>query len=359
MPRTWDADLQTIFQAYKRRDMLSIHLNDGSTLNLSRGKVTGYSNWISSISDYTSTLDKAVDRIGFAAQNVGSTLGLDLASDLRLFDYAVAEYSKQYQSLRNPALSQNIDVFRGVLANAEADEKSFRAEMIIDYESVGATISSRGLSPRCWWTYKNGVECPSVSALATCPRTREGCVKRGVEYAFGGWEFFERPVSTPPGKTLTPSLPCFTLETPVWLTSGDFPIGELPLGELRDPIPCVSFDPITGEVDHEDEIVRVWEHDATGYFTFIYGDGRELNVTQDHRLWCGSWLVNAWKAADQWRIGDKGWKNEGLWKPERVMMIRWNSDKSEKVRNLTTRKNHTYFANRIAVSNSKGIEEPL
>ncbi len=359
MPRTWDADLQTIFQAYKRRDKLDIHINDGSTLKLSRGKVTGYSNWLSSVSDYIGTIDRAVDRIGFTAQNVSSDLGLDLASNLRLLDYAVAEYSKQYQSLRNPALSQDISVFRGVLANAEANERAFSIEMIVDYESVGATVSSRALSPRCWWTYKNGVECPSVSSETSCPKTREGCIKRGVEYAFGGWEFFERPVTAPPGKTLGSQLPCFTLDTPVWLPSGEVPIGDLPLGELRDPIPAVSFDPVTGEIDHDDEIIRVWEHDATGYFTFIFGNGVRLRVTPDHRLWCGPFLRQPWKTADQWKISDAGRVYDGRWLGLYLHSIRWNSDETVRVRNLTTRKNHTYFANRVAVSNAKGIEEPL
>lgn len=361
MPRTWDSDLQTIFQAYKRRDKLDIHLNDGTTLKLSRGKVTGYSNWLSSVSDYSSSIDNTVDRISFAAQNISDDLGLTLASNLRKMDYAVAEYVKQYQSLRNPSLVQDITVFRGVMANAEADERSFKAEMVIDYASVGATIASRGLSPRCWWTYKNGVECTSASGETSCPKTREACIKRGVEYQFGGWEFFERPVATPPGTVLTPQLPCFTLDTPIWLPTGEIPIGDLPLGKLREPIEIVSFDPVTGEMNYRDEIVQVMEHEVWGYYTFIYAETRKLNVTPEHNLWRGVGMSEPWRAAAKWSIGDAGRVFNGdRWMGEYLQKIRWNTPlKPVKVRNLTVRRNHTYFANGIAVSNSKGIEEPL
>ena len=50
--------------------------------------------------------------------------------------------------------------------------------------------ASRALSPRCWWTYKSGIECTSESGETTCPQTRAACAKRGVEHEFGGWEAF-------------------------------------------------------------------------------------------------------------------------------------------------------------------------
>ncbi|MEZ5421857.1 MAG: Hint domain-containing protein [Pyrinomonadaceae bacterium] len=353
MPRTWDTDLQTIFQAYKRRDKLVINRNDGTTLSLSRGNIAGCSNWIRSVSDMTGTIDQSVDRVSFDCQNVSSDMGFDLASNLRLLDYSLAEYSKQYQSLRNPALIQDKTMFRGVVANAEADEEHFGIDLIVDYESSGSIIASRGLGPLCWWVYKNGIECTSASGEMTCPRTRNGCIKRGVEHQFGGWEFFQNPTTTPPRTPGGGILPCFTLDTRVWLLTGDIPIGMLPLGKLREPIPCVSFDPATGDVCYDDEIIEVWEHDADGYFSFRYaGSSTRLNVTPEHNLWDRN--NSKFKPADQWKIGDKAWRYSDKSESPSLKQIRWNSDATVRVRNLTTRKNHTYFANRIAVSNSKG-----
>jgi hypothetical protein len=370
MPRSWSSDLQTIFQSYKRRAFVDIYLNDGTLLPLSRGKLTiegkgdpiVYNNWIKSISDLSSTIDQSIDHISIACQNVSSDLGFDLASNLRLLDYAVAEYGKQYQSLRTPALVETIpQVFRGVLANAEADETNFSCEMIVDYESLGSVIARRGLSPRCWWTYKNGVECTSVSDEPACIKTLTACGKREVLHQFGGWEFFEQPTSSPPGSGGDGDGGigggnCFTLDINVWLPHvGDVPFGELPLGKLREPIPLVSFDRITGEIDYADEILEVWEHETVGYYTFEC-DGTVLKPTPEHLIWQG---FNRFLAADQFRLGEPLKTFDGRWKSSPIGRIKWNSDQKVKVRNLRGRKNHTYFANRTAVSNSKNPDLEL
>ena len=349
MPRSWDADLQTIFKAYTRRDKLDVYLADGSTLKVSRGSRAGYDNWIRSVSDLTSTLDRSVDRVSFELQNVNSEVGFKLASDVRLLDYALATYAKQYQSLRNPSLVQDITFFRGVLADAEADETHVRMDMVVDYECTGAILASRGMGALCWWVYQNGIECTSTSGFDRCPRTREACAARGVEHEFGGWEFFDITSNTPPGGGIGGGY-CFTLDTQVWLPSGDVPIGDLPLGEYSEPVKCVSFDPITGEICLDDEITQCWEHDAKGYFTFDFEDGRSFGVTPEHNIWIG---FNRYRPADQWQLGYEARIHADGWERSKLVRIRWHSDEPAKVRNITTRRNHTYFANRIAVSNAK------
>ena len=354
MPRDFDSDFATIMQAYQVRQKLDIHRNDGTTLKLSLGSIATYSNWIRSSGDLSSSIDQAVDRVTVNCQNVSSDLGFDLASNLRLLDYAVAEYAKQYQSLRNPSLVKNPTMFRGVLANAEADEQHFQFDMIVDYESVGQVIGSRGLGPKCWWMYKNGVECTSASASTSCAKTRAACVDRGVEYEFGGWEFFELPVSTPPGSGDDGigggHDPCFPLDTLLWLPSGEVPIGELPLGKLSEPIPLVSFDKLTGEIDYEDEILEVFEHDTVGHFTFELEDGRVLPPTCNHRIWQG---LGRFKPADDFSLGDRLHIYNDGWSRDSIAAIKWHSDQKIKVRNLHGRKHQTYFANRVAVSNRK------
>jgi hypothetical protein len=369
MPRTQDSDLTTIFQAYKRRDYLDIYLNDSTVVHLSRGAVTRtiagvptvYNNWIRSVGDLSSTIDQSIDHISVVGQNVSSVLGLDLASNLRLMDYAIVEYGKQYQSLIDAEFQLDIKLFAGVLANAEADLEHFSMEMIVDYESLGSVIANRGMGPLCWFLYKNGIECTSASGLTSCPKTRTACVTRGVEHQMGGWEFFEQPASSPPGSGGDGGggvgggddggdIPCFTLDTNIWLPSGEVSFGELPLGKPSERIPLVSFDKLTGEIDYDDEIVEVFEHEVVGYFTFEYDDGRTLPPTCNHRIWQG---FGKFKQADDFRINDRMKVFTDRWSSPRLKKIKWNSDAKVKVRNLHAKKNHTYFANRTAVSNVK------
>ena len=248
-------------------------------LRLSRGKVirgaNTYENWIRSVDELRFSTESSIDRITITCQNVNSTLGFNLASNLRLLDYALADYGKIYESLRTPGLVDDIpQVFRGVLANAESDEQNISFELIVDYESLGAIVASRALSPRCWWTYKNGVECTSTSGEATCPQTRSACVKRGVEKDFGGWEAFIEPVSSPPGSGgndgggIGGGGTCFTLDTPVWTPDGDIPIGELTSA-------TGSFHSTSRPVSSilTIEITEVLDHETTGYYTFEFEHG--------------------------------------------------------------------------------------
>lgn len=361
MPRPISSDLADIFPAYKRRDTLDIYLADGNALHLSRGRVirniagddVEYSNWIRAVGDMTASIDKAVDRISITCQNVSSELGFNLASALRVLDYATVDYGKVYESLRSKGLAEDIpQMFRGVMANAEADEEVMIFEVIVDYESLGSIIASRGMGPLCGWTYKNGIECTSVSAEPTCVLTRKSCSRRGVEHQHGGWEEYEQPVSAPPsgggndgGGIGTGT--CFTLDTPVWTPAGEIPIGELKPGDA-----IVSFDEQTGEIHAADEVVETFDHEASGFFTFEFEHG-PLNVTPEHRLFRGA---GEFVIADAFKLGDSVKAHTSNWIDSRLKRIRWNSDGPITVRNLHVRRNHTYFANRCGVHNAKPLE---
>lgn len=356
MPRIQSFELSQIFAqgSYSRKATLDIYKANNTVLRLSRGAVARgsitYDNYIRSVDDLSSSMERSIDRISIVCQNVNSVLGFDVASDLRLLDYAIAYYGKIYQSNRNPALIEDIPtMFPGVLANAEADEQNIKFELIVDYESMGAIIASRGLSPLSWWTYKNGIESTSASPLPNNP-TRAGYKEREREWEHGGWEFFEEPVSTPPGSgEYNPPDPCFTSDVLVWTPDGSIPIGEMKQRFNQGRRSVFSFDTETGEII-EDEIERVWEHAATGYFTFYFGDD-SLNVTKEHRMLndFGKFL-----AADSFNLGDTIKASRGgKWFDNEITRIKWNSDKQETVWNLKVKKNRTYFANGNAVSNRK------
>ncbi len=369
MPRDWSEDLQEIHQAYKRRDTLDVYLANDEILRLSRGAVSReideetvvYDNWIRSVDDLRSSTEQSIDRIRIKCQNVNSELGFNLAADLRLLDYAVADYGKIYQSSRNLSLIEDIpQVFRGVLANAEVDEQNFEVELIVDYESMGAILASRGLSPKCWWTYQNGVECTASSAEPACPKNRAACFKRhdgdgNDEAEFGGWEFFEEETNSAPGSGGNGGGgigTCFTSDTLVWTPSGLIPIGEMKERVRKGNRSVYSFDALTGEIS-EDEIEAVWEHQTNGYFTFDF-EHTSLNVTPEHKLFVA---LNEFKKTDKFRRNETIRAFVGTWFDSKLKRIKWHSDKQETVWNLRVKKNRTYFANECAVSNSKDPNE--
>jgi hypothetical protein len=355
MGRNWSATLQEIHKAYIRRDTLDLYLNDGNVRRLSRGSVTRgghqYLNYIRSVGDMAASIEKSVDRINIRCQNVNSVLGFDLASSLRLLDYAVADYGKIYQSSRNPALIEDIQVFCGVLANAEVDEEYFNIELIVDYESLGAILASRGLSTRCVAHYKNGIECTTTSLLPDCPKDRDACKLRGKEWEHLGWGFFEEPVPVPPG-TGGPRIggtTCFTGETQIWTPlRGDVPFAEIFDDFFKGKRDIYSFDELTGEI-FEDEIIEVKKHEVIGHFTFSFDDAL-INVTPEHRFWLG---FGKFQRADAFSRNETLKRFDKRWTKMPIVKIRWNSDVKTDVYNLHVRHHQTYFANRFGVHNYK------
>lgn len=370
--RELSEDLFNILPACKIRQTVDIYLANNTALHLSRGLVyrtisstlVEYANKLKSISEQRRSLTTSIDRLTVTCENIEPSLGLNLASSLRLFDYAFARVGRQFQANRNNILIEDIpDEFFGICSTATASTDEFQFEIIVDYEALGNVVGSRGLSPRCWWTYKNGIECTSTSTLPDCEKTRQACKLRGKEWEFGGWEFWQNPVVSVPGSGTndgdiggsgSDGSSCFTLDTKIGLLSKDLPIGELPLGECK--IPCYSFNPKTEQIE-VDEIIEVFEHEVTGYFTFTFSDGSEINATPEHPFFVGN---NKFINADDLQTSQflkKTFNFNHLYN-SKIYQIKWNSDEKVTVRNCRVKKNQTYFANQVAVHN-KGIGDIL
>jgi hypothetical protein len=359
VPREWSTDLEEIHQAYRRRDTLDLYLNDDSELHLSRGSVTrslvSYENVIRSVSDLRGTIDAGVDRVTINCQNVDSLLGFNLASNLRLLDYAIADYGRIYQSERNLSLKEDIpEFFRGVLANAECDEQNISFEFIDTLESLGSIVASRSLSPLSAWRSLNGIEV-TAAATVTNPKTRADFIANGKEWEFGGWEFFEEPVSNLPGTGGndggTGTGTCFPGHTKIWTPRGEFSFSEID-DRFQNGINSIySFNPHTGEVEI-DEIEEIFIHQSSGYFTLEF-EHREVDVTREHPFlidWGLFRPADGFNRLDTTKIfltESKTWVNS------RLLKIKWNSDLKETVFNCRVKKNGTYFANGCAVHNSK------
>lgn len=207
MPIPISSNLAEILPASKRREMLDIYLNNGEMLHLTRGLVAqedpespiNYQNKIRSISELRKSIDGAIDRITVVCENITSDLGFDLSSNSRLLDFAFAVYGRQYVSIRDENLIEYIPrIFPGIISNVDANEKQIEFELIVDIDSMGAILAARSLSPRCQFSYQNGIECTSTSSETSCPKTRDACKARGKEWEFGGTEFFEEPIPIVP-----------------------------------------------------------------------------------------------------------------------------------------------------------------
>lgn len=358
MPRDWSTDLQEIHKAYQRRDTLVLYLNDDSVLRLSRGAVVRdgytYDNKIRSVEDLRTSIDAGVDRINIDCQNVDSLLGFNLASSLRLLDYAIADYGKIYQSVRNLALIEDIpQVFRGVLANAEADEKNISFEFIVDYESLGAILASRGLGPRCWWKNQNGIEC---TATAVCSQTKFTCQSLKD---FGGFEFFEEPASTLPGNGGNDgggigTGECFTGKMMVAVPEGEVSFVGLNERFKEGKKSIISVNPHTGALV-EDEIEKMFISQRTGYYSLKF-EHAELEVTNEHPF-----LVDwgKFKPADEFnrRRGDTTKTFTDRWIDSKLVGIKWHSDKTETFYCCKVKQNATLLVNNCAVHNRSQLPE--
>ena len=363
MPQPQSPTLSAIFASgsYNRRDTLDLYLADGTIKSLSRGAVTRnvdgaprvYQDYIRAVGDFVKT-EKEIDRLSITMLNINSELGLLAASDLRLFDYAVADYGRIYQSNINPALVEDFpQVFRSVIASAAITEAALVLSLITDFESLPPTVASRGLKEKCIWGYKQGPECTSTSNQLTCSKTLFACRKRLRPYQFSGWEFFEEPTDSAPGSGGNSGgiiVGCFSLETQIRLVSGSAAIGSLPLGKLREPIPVYSFNPRTDEIEI-DLITEVGEYERTGFYTLEFEHGT-LQVTGEHPLYRG---LNQFCQVNNWRLNDAAQFEINGWKSSRLLSMKWHGGEKITVRNFNVKKNHTYFANGCAVHNLKDI----
>lgn len=372
MLREISTTLAEILQGAIVRDTLDLYLSDGSVRRLSRGAVTRtidggtftYSNWIKSVGEMKYSLTDSVDRVEVVCQNVNSILGFDVASNLRLLDYAHAKIGKFYQSSRNPTLVEDVPVeFIGTLSNAEVSEKEIKFEVIVDFDALGTVIGTRQLRPRCPWLYKDGINCHSTSPLATCPKNRAACVERGVEWEFGGWEFFEQPVSTPPGGGGDGGggdddfPPCFLGNVNVWTAKRQMPFADFYEAFHKSGFKQIfNFSEKTGKI-YLDEAVDVFKHTTTGYFEFEFSDGAIVEVTPEHPFWSVGY---SWKTADSLKLKDSVWRYiNKKWKFVSLEAIKWNSRKTVEVYNLHALLNKNYFANNFGVHNRKRGDEEI
>lgn len=368
MPRSLATNMDILLPNSYRRDAVEIYLADNTVKYLSRGAVTRgadvYTNCIKTIGEITNSINAPVNRVSFSCQNIDSILGLSMANELRLLSYAFARYSRDYVGWKGAGTGLTAveqDQFFGVVAGVSANETEINYDLVVDLESIGKVIASRTFSPKCPWTYKNGIECNSVSVLTSCPLHRAACEERGVEWEMGGWEFFEDPVATLPGLPVNPhdgTGYCFIADTLVWNSSGYTPIQMVKVGDR-----VYSFNKITGVI----ETKKVYNTSKTKYtgdmFKFSFESGREFVVKPNHPIWNSKQKM---VMAKHWSIGDvAGYSNDELllndysWRGTKLTEIEVRHVTDEWVYNLSVEDNADYFAETIGVSNSKPVDDPV
>lgn len=361
MPRIVASGLTDILANGYRRDALEIYLADGTIRRLSRGAVTRsgnvYANSIQSVGEIKNSIGSPVNRLEIKCQNIDSTLGGDVASSLRKLTYAFARYTRDYVSHRGVDSVTEADPFFGVVSGVTATEKDISYEIVSDLESIGKVLASRTFSPRCPWVYKNGIECTSTSGLGACPKDLTSCIARGKPWEHGGWEFFENPVSEPPGPDINPpggGGDCFIQDTLINTENGYVPIDRIEVGQR-----VMAFDELTGIILPQ-KVIGTTKTKYTGPMTTFefYATGFPITMKPTHRIFTGTEM----RIADNWEINDlahyippTGKIPSTLGSRTKLRSIGVGQVSDIYVYNLQVEHFATYFAGGIAVSNSKPI----
>ncbi|MFN6965219.1 MAG: Hint domain-containing protein [Pyrinomonadaceae bacterium] len=375
MAREVTADLATLLAAsdVETASTLDLVYTDGAaterhwaTASFSHGGTT-YLPYLKKVGDIRMSLLSATDRVKVEVINNDSIPGADVASGLRYFDYAEAIVGRYYHSA-GEGLEHRSELFRGRVMQPEVTESLLQFDVIDSLVAAGPVIASRPLTIKCPHRYKDPRTCGATSPLATCNKmlnSSDGCRGRNNTSRFGGWYFPFPTLSSAPSGGSSPGtpprvpLPCFTGDTLVSMVDGPY---DKPIRYVQPGDRIWSFywsNVAKKDIIVPDVVEEVFVHEVNETFEFTFDDGRVLEVTAEHPLYVGK---GAFLRADRTRLKqryaviDKALAAYGMDR-RRVVKMRLRTDRPVTVFNLHVRHCHTYFANGIAVHNSKDPSE--
>jgi hypothetical protein len=370
MPRSADAQLIELLNGCETQSTVDIRLRSGTphffSTNVPLNLGENYTPRLLKVGGLHETGTQAVNRVSVAMSNVDLQWGLKLASELRGLELADVTIKRLF---RNPKIGifQHKHFFSGKLVGAAADEKQINFDVIPKTTASGLSLAIRMLSPLCAWIFKDPRTCKYLGLLLTCNlvrKSRGGCRGRENEEHNGGFAFPENPTQAAPGASGN-SLPgagagenpCFVEGTRVFTHKG-----EQRIETIKEFWRVYSFNPQTQQVEL-DTVEEVFEHVVTGYFEFTFSDGASVKVTPEHPFFTEA---GEFVRADDLRIPHEGERGsvvrrfcDDCWRNVELKQMKWHSGQNVKVYNLHVLRNHTYFANRFAVHNSKDPNAPL
>ncbi len=331
------------------------------------GPLVQHDPYLKSVGQIRQSLFGATDHVNIALHNQDSTLGLDVASGVRLFNNADAEIGRYWTD----GLSDGHKIlFFGKVTVPVVNETEVRFDVIDRYTAAGRIIAARNLGAKCPWKFKDPATCGYSGGLTTCnkdPFSADGCTGRSNTGKFGGWMWpFPKVASAPSGTEPTGPIggdpggggpTCFTGDTLVTMWDGtQRPIRDVRAGDL---VLCFYYDHERGlDVITRSPVEQAFSHKAYEYYEFGFDSGRRLRgVTPEHPLYVknGAFLLADWaRVRSQFGNLSDDLKRIG---GHRLTSIKWwSSPEPVDVYNLTIGTHHTYFADGVPVHNTKNID---
>lgn len=205
MGRTVSTDLQNLLNLDRceTQTTLDLTLADMSEIHVATEAFTANSNNYAADLRVTNEIKQSIgsspDRVIATIQNVDKVFGGTVtAEDLVK---AVAQVGRYYRDPNGVLPSVWVELFRGQLRPIELDEKHSSNEILNDLAAAGYCVAPWSLSPNCQLQFKHAATCGYSGSETDCNkkrRSKAGCLGRDNEHHFGGMEFPEPIVPSPP-----------------------------------------------------------------------------------------------------------------------------------------------------------------
>lgn len=377
MPRDVPVDLQTLLDNPRCETHSTLDMIYSDALSTERHWATvpfsysgtDYTAHLKKIGDIRQSLSRAADRVRVTIKNADNVVCADVASSLKYFNYAEAIVGRHY-SADDTAVEHWSELFRGRVVQPEVTEREVLFDISDSLVAAGPIIGSRPLTIKCPFRFKDPRTCAYVGVETACnkmPNSKSGCYGRSNTGKFGGW-FWPYPI-TP----LAPSGSggssggggegmgaCFREGTLVTMADGSQK--EIEKVQIGDRVLCFYYDPQTDRDTVTTSVVEdTFEHDVYENYRLTLENGIILPVTEEHPLYAGRGafrIAGYTTLRQQYQCLEYGPRGSYKLKPRQVTSMMWDNlpyiyDASVKVYNLHIQKHHTYFANNVAVHNSK------
>lgn len=371
MGRSVSTDLQNLLNlgGCKTDTTLDLYLANASELHFATDSFTAnsevYTPDLVAASEIKQALVDSTDRVQATIQNVTKTLGVSVSEeDLARAEAVIGRY---YRDPAGVLPSVWVELFRGTVTPLTVTEAGVEIEIINDLAAAGLVVANWPLSENCVFVFKHAGTCGYSGGETLCNKKRkspDGCFGRDNEHRFGGMEFPDVQAAevgsggsgSPPGGGWGG---CFTGETQVELAEGlkltfkrIYQLRKVAIGRR-----VKSFDDLNRL--HPDAITDVFRHWVHEYLeVYLEGLDHPLCITREHRVWDRG--LREFRAMRDFLPGEALAYHDGTnWQRAEIISIK-RIEKKEGVwvYNLTTSKYHRYFADGIAVSNSKSPDDP-
>lgn len=369
MARTISPTLQALLdlEGIETHTTVRFELQDGterrfSTTDRTIAAAGGlFDNGLLEAGELSQSISTGPDRIEIKVQNVDKTIGIEAEAEL----YTRAKTTVgRFFSNADGSLEAWVPLFMGDANPISFDDLSIDIEVISDLVAPGNVIADRNLGPKCSFIYRSP-DCGYTGLLPTCSKTRKGpngCQEHdqiGDDYKFGGFEYPDtQPAEAvrgvpdpPPGYD-----PCFPAGTRILLPDySEKPIEEIKVGDI-----VLAFNRTTRELSPR-EVLDLYYHPKSAD-RLVDIDG-EVQATPNHKFLSGQGdcfdpIGNLEEGEILQRLGVMTRTGPGFffdWEIKAKTTIEI-SDPIDTF-NFNVAVDHTYFANRFAVSNRKPIPE--